>query len=118
MYPTATKDLLGLDETPKASATSETMQRFGKQDEIAAKAKAEYMPLVIKGLDDKEGEKSVHAAKMVCAKARTTTEKTRKALNKEAQEHIRKVNGEAKRITALWAPIEQHLQLMRKPRSS
>ena len=89
--------------------TKTALQRFTVQDSAIATMREQYMPLTIAGMDDKIGAERVHKARMVCVKARTGTDKVRKDLNAEAKKWIDTVNGEAKRITALLAPIEQHL---------
>lgn len=68
-----------------------------------------YMELTIKDIEDKEGFDSVHAAKMVMVKHRTSIDKTRKKANEEAQVFIKNNNSNAKKLLDLMAPIEDHL---------
>ena len=68
-----------------------------------------YMELTVKDLEDKEGFDSVHAARMVMVKHRTSIDKTRKKANEEAQSFIKNNNDNAKKLLALIAPIEDHL---------
>ncbi len=70
----------------------------------------EYMPLKINGLDDKEGAKAVSAARKIVKGYRVDVDKRRKKLNADALEWQRKINSEAKRITAMLEPIESHLE--------
>jgi phage-related minor tail protein len=90
--------------------TGTSLQRFTVQDVAIAKMREEYMPLTIAGVDDKEGADAVHKARMHCVKSRTSTDKVAKELNAEAKAWIATVNGEAKRIIGLLAPIEEHLK--------
>ena len=84
--------------------------KFHVQDAAIAEMSADYMPLTINGLDDTEGFKAVHAARMVVRTTRVDVEKKRKELKADALKFGRTVDSEAKRITALLAPIEEHLQ--------
>ena len=72
--------------------------------------KAEYMPLTIAGLADKEGAKVVHTALAVVRGKRVAVEKKRKELKAASLTYGRNVDGEAKRLTALLVPIEHHLK--------
>ena len=90
-------------------ATMDGQISFGIADEAIAKMTADFMPLTIKGIDDKEGADKCHKARMLCVKGRTDIDKKRKDLNSEAKKWIDTVNGEAKRLTGLLAPVEKHL---------
>jgi DNA repair exonuclease SbcCD ATPase subunit len=74
-------------------------------DELAEK----YLPLTIKGVDDKEGFEACDAARKDVKKIRSTVEATRKELKADALEYGRKVDAEAKRLKGLLEPIENHL---------
>lgn len=82
---------------------------FRRQDAAIAKLADEYMPLTIKSLDDKEGFKAVHAARMTVKNTRVGLEKTRVALKADALAYGRAVDAEAKRLFELIEPIESHL---------
>jgi len=69
-----------------------------------------YLKLTIDGLEDKEGFESVHSAKMVMVKHRTSVDKLRKSTNAKAQEFIKKNNKDALTLVSLMAPIETHLK--------
>lgn len=69
--------------------------------ETIAQMKTRFASLTINGVNDKAGYDAVHKARMECVRARTAIEKTRKDLNAESQEFIRKVNAEAKTLTSL-----------------
>ena len=83
--------------------------RFNVTDAAIAAMGDKYLKLTIKGLDDKEGFKAVHDARIDVKGKRIEVEKTRKDLKAEALRFERLVDGEAKRIFALIAPIEDHL---------
>lgn len=85
------------------------LQAFNVTDAALQEMNAMYMPLVVAGVDDKEGYGNVKAARSVVRSKRVEVEKTRKALKKNALEYGRKVDSEAKRITAMITPIEEHL---------
>lgn len=84
--------------------------KFSVQDAAIEQLRHEYMPLTIEGIEDKEGYQAVHEARMTIKKKRVSVEKTRKALKADAIAYGRKVDDEAKRLTAMLTPIEQHLQ--------
>ena len=72
--------------------------------------RAEYMPLVISGLDDKKGYAACDAARKVVKKHRIAVENRRKELKEEALRFGQKVDGEAKRISSQLEEIEDHLR--------
>jgi DNA repair exonuclease SbcCD ATPase subunit len=84
--------------------------QFGVADGTIAELSEQYMPLRVEGLSDSKGLAAVHAARMHVKGLRVDVEKKRKQLKADAIEYGRIVDGEAKRITALLAPIEDHLQ--------
>ena len=96
----------------KAENTENTAQvvKFSVTDAAIAQMKSEYMGLSIAGADDKNGFELVHRARMTVKEKRVDVEKTRKSLNESALEWQRKVNAEAKRITEMLAPVENHLK--------
>jgi hypothetical protein len=79
-------------------------------NEAIAELSKKYMPLKINGLEDKKGYEAVHAARMDVVKRRTAVEKKRKELKADALKFGQAVDAEAKRITALLHPIENHLE--------
>jgi len=85
------------------------LQQFNLADSVIAKMREEYMALTIKNIDDKEGFKRVHEARMDTKGKRVEVEKKRKELKEEALRYGQAVDGEAKRLTGLLAPIEVHL---------
>lgn len=68
-----------------------------------------YMELTVKGLTDTTGLAAVHDARMEIKGWRVAVEKKRVELKADALAWGKKVDAEAKRITALLEPIEQHL---------
>lgn len=83
--------------------------RFNLTDAAIGKLRTDYMALVVTGVDDKAGCQRVHDARMDIVRRRTSIEKTRKDLKADSLEYGRRVDAEAKRLTALLAPIEDHL---------
>lgn len=82
---------------------------FSPSDAAIDKLAKEYLPLVIDGLDDTAGYAKVHRARMDVKNKRVAVERVRKELKADALDYGRKVDAEAKRLTALLAPIEEHL---------
>ncbi len=78
-------------------------------DAAIAEMKSMYMGLKVLNLDDKEGFKAVHSARMIVKGKRCEVEKRRKELKADALEYGKKVDSEAKRILGLLEPIETHL---------
>lgn len=89
--------------------TDQLPEKFGLADAVIATLSAQYMPLTIKGVDDEAGFECVHAARVVIKDRRIAVEKTRKALKADALAYGQAVDAEAKRITRLLEPIEDHL---------
>lgn len=99
------------EREPEVAADSkDELAVFRKQDAIVADLRDKYMGLTIKGIDDKKGFDAVHAGRMVVKNARVDVEKTRVKLKADVLERGRKIDAEAKRVTALLAPIEEHLE--------
>jgi len=84
--------------------------KYDVTDLAITKMKTDFMALTVKDLDDEAGCTQVHEARMVVKNHRVAVEKKRKDLKAGALEWGRKVDSEAKRITALLEPIETHLQ--------
>lgn len=94
----------------RESQTADELAVFRKQDAIVADLRDKYMGLKIDGLNDRKGFDAVHDARMIVKRARVDVEKTREQLKKESLERGRRIDAEAKRVTALLAPIEEHLE--------
>ena len=88
--------------------------KLRRQDTAIAELAEKFSALTITGIDDREGYEAVHKARMVCVKTRTGIENIRKELKADALEYGRRVDAEAKRITALLEPIENRLVAQQK----
>ena len=82
---------------------------FNVTDAAIADLKASYMPMLVNGIEDKKGLEAVIEARKVVKRYRINVEKRRKELTADALDWQRRINAEAKRITALLEPIENHL---------
>lgn len=69
----------------------------------------QYKGLTIKGPDDEEGYKAVHAARVELKKARTKIQKTGKELRAEAIAFQKAVIAKEKDLIALVEPVEKQL---------
>ena len=96
-------------EVQEIDMASAAMQKFTPTDTAIAEMSERYLPLQISGIDDAEGLKAVHSARLVVKGHRVQVEKVRKGLKADSLAYGRRVDGEAKRITALLEPIERHL---------
>jgi len=96
------------------SMITTALQQYNVTDAVIAKYKSDYMALTVKSVEDKEGYDLCHAARMEVKGKRVEVEKTRKKLKEDALEYGRAVDKEAKRITALLEPIEDHLTAQEK----
>ncbi len=96
--------------TPTALA----IVNYGVSEADIDKWKAEYMALTVNGLDDVEGLALVIKAKNVLIRTRNQIEKKRETINKPLLNRKKANDTEAKRLTALIAPIERHLYLQEK----
>lgn len=70
--------------------------------------------LKITGVEDVAGYRRVHEGRMVLKNLRVAIEKQRKSLNESALDWQRRVNAEAKRLTAIVEPIELELEAEQK----
>ena len=85
------------------------LAKFNMTDTAIATLANQYMPLAIKSVEDSEGYELVRNARLVVKSHRVAVEKVRVELKKDALEFGRKVDGEARRLTAMLEPIESHL---------
>jgi hypothetical protein len=83
---------------------------FRQQDVIVAGLKEKYGGLTISGVGDRVGFAAVRAARILVKNTRIDVEKTRELLKAGVLERGRKIDGEAKRLTALLTPLESYLQ--------
>lgn len=70
--------------------------------------------LVLKDKEDSETYQLIKSYQKIAVSKRLEVEKKRKELNEDALKWQRTVNAEAKRITALLEPIEEHLNEQKK----
>lgn len=73
------------------------------------KLSAEYLELIVTSVDDKQGIAEVREARLKFKDARVAVERRRKELKASALEYGRLVDSEAKAITAIIEPVEDHL---------
>ena len=84
--------------------------KYNVSNAAIAQMEAEYLPLTIKGVEDKGGIAAVHEARIIVKNKRVEVEHTRKELKADALTWGKKVDAEARRITAKLQPIEDHLR--------
>lgn len=84
--------------------------KYNVTDQKLAEIEEKYMPLVINGVDDRDGYKVVHDARMDVKRLRVEVDKRRKALGEDARRYLDDVNSEAKRIIGRLTPVEEHLK--------
>jgi len=77
---------------------------------VIAKLKADYLPLKINGIEDKEGYKKVHDARIVCRDHRTLAEKICKAGREDAVKEQKAWIAKEKEVVAKISEVEQHLK--------
>ncbi|MDP2218512.1 MAG: hypothetical protein Q8J68_14640 [Methanolobus sp.] len=78
-------------------------------DAIIAQMAEQYLSLKINGIEDKDGFKKVHDARMVVKGTRVKVENKRKELKGDALRYGQAIDEEANRIKGLLLPIEDHL---------
>lgn len=94
-------------ETPNIDAA---LAAYKVTDAAIATMREQFMPLVIQSPEDKAGAKRVREARLTVKNERIAVEKTRKALKEDALRYGQAVDAEARRITAMLEPIEEHLE--------
>lgn len=83
---------------------------FEQNEALLVEKAREFKGLRIQGLDDREGLARVHDARMLLRTYRVSIEKDRVALKANALEFGRRVDAEAKRLTAITEPVERELE--------
>lgn len=91
-----------------------TAVSFPVADAAIAEMREKYMPLKIAGVNDRAGYVMVRQARIEVKEKRCAVENRRKELKADAIEWGRKVDAEAKRLTSLLTPIEEHLDAQEK----
>jgi len=89
---------------------STDLQVFNPIDAAIAEIGEKYNKLEIKGIEDKDGYKTVHAARMIIKSTRVDIEKTRKSLKDAALKYGKAVDTRAKELTEKIEPIETSLK--------
>ena len=97
-----------INEIEKHIATE--LKKFSLTDAAIEQMEKEFLPLVVKGVEDKDGYKAVREARLTVKNHRVEVEKTRKELKADSLAFGKAVDGEAKRITTKLESIETHLQ--------
>lgn len=87
---------------------------YEQNEQTLVEAAARGKGLTIKGLDDRAGYEAVHAARMTLKNLRVEIEKQRKALKEDSLDWGRRVDTEAKRLTAIVEPTERELEAQEK----
>jgi len=85
------------------------LAKFNIADSVIEKMKEEFGQLTVADVNDREGLKQVHDARIVVKNKRIEIEKTRKDLKEDSLKFGKMVDNEAKRLTALLEPIETYL---------
>ncbi len=85
------------------------LTRFNVTDSAIAELGNKYLTLTLKNAKDKDGYEKVHPARMEMVKRRTSVETMRKELKADSLKFGRAIDEEARRITELMKPIEDHL---------
>jgi hypothetical protein len=84
--------------------------KFDITDSVINQLEQDFMPLKVDGIEDKDGLKKVHDARMVVKGLRVDVQKREKELKAEALAWNRKVGADAKSIYVKLEPIETHLK--------
>jgi hypothetical protein len=87
---------------------------YSVTDSAIAAMKKEYMPLVVKDANDKEGREACHKAQMAVREKRIEVEERRKELKADALAYGKKVDSEAARISTQLEEIEAHLKAQKE----
>lgn len=99
-----------MSNTPLSSNVVTYQPSEAQLAEMAASTRA----LTITGIEDRKGYAAVHEARMKLKSVRVEIEKTRVAFKADALEYGRRVDSEAKRLTAIIEPAERELESKQK----
>lgn len=91
------------------SVVKNELKKFNVADSLIAQMETDYYALTINGLADKEGYEQVRKARGLVRDLRGSIEDKRKELKADSLAYGRAIDAEAKRITDLIYPIEEHL---------
>jgi len=98
-----------MKETAENIITTE-LAKQNVTEAVIAKLKTDYLPLKINGIDDTEGYKKVHDARIVCRDHRTLAERICKAGREDAVKEQKAWIAKEKEVVALISEVEQHLK--------
>lgn len=101
-------------ETERDLVTEDLMKKFGLTIETIKATGEKYMPLVIRGVEDKAGYNAVHTARMEVRDMRLEVDRRRKAAKAEALDYTRKCDKVGNLLFDLIEPIETHLNTEEK----
>jgi len=87
---------------------------FSKSDAAIAVMAEQFLPMKLESATDKKGFEIIRTARIQVKTTRVDIEKKRVELKADALAFGRKVDGEAKRLTAMVDPIESHLEAQEK----
>jgi hypothetical protein len=94
------------------------LQIFDMTGIVLEQIKEKYMPLIIAGIEDSEGYKAVHEARMNVKNTRVKVEKRgaelRKALRAKIEKDVKDVSDKEKYILGELQPVEEHLTAQEK----
>lgn len=86
------------------------LAKFNVSDAAIAEMAANFLSIKVADHNDRFHAEVAHSRRMEVRALRTTVEKTRKELKEGFLRAGQAIDAEAKRITALLTPIEEHLQ--------
>ncbi len=101
-------------EVAEESYVVSELKKYGITDVAINRLSDQYMSMSVDGPGDQENYKIVHQARIDIKGKRVDVEKKRKELKAESLAFGRAVDTEAKRITSLLCPIEDHLASQEK----
>lgn len=101
-------------EIAKEDFIKSALQKYNITDSAIEKMKQKFMPLKIDGINDFDGYEKVKESRLFMKGKRIEVEKKRKELKEDSLLFGRAVDAEAKRITSLLLPIENHLDSQEK----
>lgn len=86
------------------------LAKFNVSDAAIAEMAANFLSIKVADHNDRFHAEVAHNRRMEVRALRVAVEKTRKELKADALKFTQAIDGEARRITALLTPIEDHLQ--------
>lgn len=99
-----------LQEQTIDTIIADAIKAYDMVEAAVSQYKEQFLPLKINGIEDKEGYAEVSQALRLMVSKRTKIEAKRKELKEDSLKYGRAIDAEAKRLTALLSPIEEHLK--------